>query len=99
MKRINTDHSRIEVDVRFQKISQRLRCYIATSRDRDVRMEWSQLRLESGGERGFLHTLVHLEKMRMRATNADPNDFRRSFRRKFSDPHNRQKKGTKLNRT
>ena len=48
-------------------------------------MPGAQLRLDAGGQRGFLHAFVHLEKMRMSATDADPNDFRRAFRRKCAE--------------
>src|SRR5256885_16592083 len=79
MKRINADHSCIEIDIRFQKISQRLRRDVATSRDRDMRMPGAKLWLDADGERGFLHTFVDLKEMWGCLTDADPNDFRRGL--------------------
>src|SRR5256885_15424072 len=79
MKRINADHSRIDVDIRFQKISQRLRRNIAATRDCDVRVPGTELWLDADGERGFLHTFVDLKEMWVCLTDADPNDFRRAL--------------------
>jgi len=55
-----------------------------------------KLRLEAGSERRFLHPLVNLKQVRMRLTNADPNNFWRTFCRKRSHANNGQKKSAKL---
>src|SRR6266705_2033430 len=99
MKCLDANHSRIEIGIRLQKLANRLRCDIPATRNRNVRMPGTQLRLDASGQRGFLHALVHLEKMRMSATNADPNDFRRAFRRKRADSGDPQEERAELNCT
>ena len=51
-----------------------------TARERDVRMPWAQISFESDGQFCILHPFVKLEKMRMTFPDADPDDFRRTFR-------------------
>jgi hypothetical protein len=96
MERFDGDHSGIELGIGLQKLSERLDGYITAARDRNVRMPWPKLRLEAGSERRLLHPLVNLKQVRMRLTDADPNNFRRTFRRKRSDANNGQKKSAKL---
>ena len=99
MKCFDANHSRIKIDIRLQKLSERLRGHIAATRERNVRMPGAKLRVEASSQRGFLHALVHLEKMRMSATDADPNDFRRAFRWKRADSGDRQEECAELNCT
>src|SRR6266566_4279867 len=99
MKRINTDHSRIKIDIRFQKTSQRLRRYVPTTRNRDVRMPGAQIGFEPGGYCGVVYSFVQLEQMRMSPTNTDPKYFWPAFRRKRPSTNNRQKKSAELNCT
>src|SRR5437773_3480633 len=96
MKRIDANHSNITIDIRLQKLANRLWRDIPATRNRNVRMPGAKLWLDPSGQSGFLHTLVHLEKMRMPGTDADPNDFRRTFGRKYADARDRQKKRPKL---
>src|SRR4029450_1767111 len=89
MKCLDPNHSRIKIEIRLEEFANRLRRDIPATRNRNVRMPGAQLRLDARGQRGFLHALVHLEKMRMSATNADRNDFRWAFRRKCADAGDR----------
>ena len=59
-------------------------------------MPRAKLRLEASGQRGFLHPFINLKQVRMRCTDADPDDFWRAFARKRSDANNGQKKGAEL---
>src|SRR5438876_10441138 len=93
------DHSRVEIDIRLQEFSHRLRRDIAATRERDVRMEWTQIRFETNGEGRIGHALVQLKKVRMPATDADPNNFRRTFRRKCAETGDRQEECTELDCT
>ncbi len=97
MKVLYADHSRIEIGIRLQKFSQRLRRDIAASRNRDVRMPRAQLRLQSSGQRGFLNAFVDLKQMRVRFADADPDNFRSAFCGKRSDTSDGQKECSKLN--
>lgn len=63
-----------------------------------MRMPWSQLGFYSDLERCFLDTFVKLEQVWMPSTDADPDDFHNSFRRKCSDAFHRQKESAKLDR-
>ena len=88
MKRINAGHSRIEVDIRFQKISQRLRRNIAATRDCDVRVPGTQIGFEARGNCDIAHPLVQLKKMRMPAADADPDHLRPTLCRKRPNANN-----------
>jgi hypothetical protein len=96
MKRLDANYSCIEISIRLQKISQRLRRNIPAARNRDMRMPWTKLHLQAGGERGFMHALMDLKQMRVRLANADPNNFWSAFRRESSDPDDGQKKRAEL---
>ena len=61
-------------------------------------MPGAQVGLESNRERGFLHALVELKQMRMTRADANPNDFRGTFRWKFAKAFDRQKKRAELDR-
>ena len=98
MEILDPDHSCIELGIRVQKFSERLRGHVAAARNRNVRMPRSELWFEPGSERGFLHALVNLEQMRMRLPDADPDNFRSAFCGKSSDANNRQKEGAELDR-
>ena len=93
------DHSGIELGIRVQKFSKRLRGHIAATRNRDMRMPGTKLRLETGSERGLLHSLVNLKQMRVCLTDTDPDNFRRTFCRKRSDADNGQEKRAELDRS
>src|SRR5438270_8112084 len=69
-----------------------------TSRERDMRVPGSQIGFEPDSQRRILHAFVKLKEMRITFPNADPNDFRRTFRRKRPDALDGQKKRAKLNR-
>ena len=88
MKRINADHSCIEIDIRFQKISQRLRRNIAATRDRDMRMPGAKIGFELRRDCNVAHPFVQLKKMRMPATNADPDHLGPASRRKRAHADN-----------
>jgi len=92
------DHSRIKIDIGLQEFSHRLRRDIAATRERDVRMEWTQIRFETNGEGRIGHTLVQLKKVRMPATDADPDNLGWTFRRERPDASDRQKKSAEVNR-
>ena len=96
MERLDTDHSGIELGIRLQKLSKRLRRNIPATRNGYVWMPGAKLRLETGSERGLLHALVNLKQVRVRLTDANPNNFRRTFCRKRSDANNGQKESAKL---
>src|SRR5437016_14287953 len=72
MKRINADHSRIEIDIRIQKISQRLRRDVATSRDRDMRKPGAKNGLVRPVDCNVAQPFAQLKKTRMPGNNADP---------------------------
>ena len=61
MKRGDADYSRIKIDILFHKISHHARIDLSAARKCDVRMPWTQLRLEPGGERCFLNAFVDLK--------------------------------------
>jgi len=92
------DHSRIKIGIGLQEFSHRLRRDIATTRERDVRMEWAQIRFETNGEGRIGHALVQLKKVRMPATDADPDNLGWTFRRERPDASDRQKKSAEVNR-
>ena len=69
-----------------------------TSRERDVRMPGAQIGFESDGQCRILHPLVKLKKMWMTFSNADPDDFRRTFRWKRPNALNGKKKCAELDR-
>ena len=92
------DHSRIKIDIRLQEFSHRLRRNIATTRERDVRMEWTQIRFETNAEGRIRHALVQLKKVRMPATDADPDNLGWTFRWERPDASERQKKSAEMNR-
>lgn len=97
IKYIDSNDSRFQIDVLFQKFSHGACISLAAARECNVRMPGTQLRLEPSGERGFLNTLVHLEQMRMAPADANPNNFRQILRRKTSNIRDRQKKSAELN--
>jgi hypothetical protein len=84
MEILNVYHSGIEPGIGLQKFSEGLRGYIAATRNRDMRMPGTKLRLEPRTKRRLLHSLVNLKQVRMRLTDADPNDFWRALCRKCS---------------
>ena len=92
------DHSSIKIAMRLQEFSHRLRRDIATTGERDMRMEWTQIRFETNGQGRIGHTLVQLKKVRMPATNADPDNLGWIFRRERPDASDRQKKSAEMNR-
>jgi len=92
------DHSRIKIDIGLQEFSHRLRRDIAATRERDVRMEWTQIRFETNGQGRIGHTLVQLKKVRMPATDADPDNLGWTFWRERPDASDRQKKSAEVNR-
>lgn len=92
------NHSRIEIDIRLQEFSDRLRTDVATTRERDMRMEWTQIRFETNGEGRIGHALVQLKKVRMPATDADPDNLGWTFRWERPDAGERQKKSAEMNR-
>src|SRR5437763_3590701 len=67
-----------------------------TPREGNMRMPWAQIRKESDREGCVLNALVKLKKMRMAFSNANPNDFRRTFRWKCSNALDRKKKCAEL---
>src|SRR5437763_9082001 len=85
MECVDTDHSCIKVGIQLQELSHRLRRDIAAARNGNVWMPRTQVRLQAGGERGFLHTFMDLEQVRVRLTDADPHNFYGTFCRKCSD--------------
>src|SRR5260370_37804319 len=68
-----------------------------TSREGEVWMPWSQLGFEPNGQRCVLNALVKLKEMWMAFSDAVPDYFYRSFRRKGSNSLNRQKDCAKVN--
>ena len=98
MEILDPDHSCIELGIRAQKFSGRLRGHVAAARDRDVRMPRFKFWFEPGSQRSFLHALVNLEQMRMRLPDADPDNFRRALCGKCPDANNRQKEVAELDR-
>ena len=97
VERLHVDHSRIKIDIRLQKFSHRLRRDIATTRERDVRMEWTQIRFETNGEGCIGQALVQLKNVRMPVTDADPDNFGWTFRWERPDASERQKKSAEMN--
>jgi len=62
-------------------------------------MEWTQIRFETNGQGRIGHTLVQLKKVRMPATDSDPDNLGWTFRRERPDASDRQKKSAEVNRT
>lgn len=89
MESLDADHSRIKLGIRLQELPKRLRRNILTTRNGKMRMPRPKLRLEARSKRGFLYALMNLKQMRMRLTDANPDDFRSTFSRKSSDASNR----------
>ena len=69
-----------------------------TTRERDVRVPGTQIGFESDGQCCILHPFVKLKKMGMTFSDADPDDFQRTFRWKRPDPFNGKKKYAELDR-
>jgi hypothetical protein len=92
------DHSRVKIGIRLQEFSHRLRRDIATTRERDMRMEWTQIRFETNGEGRIGNALVQLKKVRMPATDADPDNLGWTFGWERPDASERQKKSAEMNR-
>ena len=67
-----------------------------TPRERDVRVPRAQIGFQSDSQRGVLHTLVKLKEMWMTFSDADPDDFRRTFGWKRPNALDRKKKCAKL---
>jgi len=61
-------------------------------------MEWTQIRFETNGEGRIGHAFVQLKKVRMPATDADPDNLGWTFRWERPDPSERQKKSAEMNR-
>jgi len=61
-------------------------------------MPGAQVCFRPDGESGFLHALVELKQMRMTRADANPNDFRRTFRWKFAEAFDREKERAELDR-
>src|SRR6476659_6856862 len=77
--------------MRFQKRTHRFSRNIVTTRERDVRMPGTKVRLQACGESGILHALVQLKEMRVCASNTNPDNFRPAFSRKCPDTADRKK--------
>src|SRR5438105_1155586 len=69
-----------------------------TTRERDVWMPGAQIGFESDGQCCILHPFVKLKKMWMAFSDADPNDFRRTFRWKRPNAFKGKKKCPELDR-
>lgn len=98
MKRLDAKYSHIESSVGVEKFSKRAFGNIAAAGESDVWMKRALLGFKTRLERGFLHALVNLEEMRMTGADSDPDDFRRTFRGKFSETENRKEKCFELDR-
>jgi hypothetical protein len=98
MESFDVDHSCIELGIRLQKLSKRLRGHIPATRDGDVWMPGTKFGLDASSERRLLHALMNLEYVRVRFTNANPYDSRRTLRRKRSDANDREKEGPEFDR-
>ena len=61
MERVDANHSSVKLDIGLQEFAERLSRDIAAPRHRDVLMPGAKLRFDTGGQRGFLDTLVNLE--------------------------------------
>jgi len=61
-------------------------------------MPWTQVRFECDGEGSFLHAFVELKQVRMTRADTDPDNFRRTFRWKFSKAFDREKERAELDR-
>jgi hypothetical protein len=96
MECLDTDHSGIELSIRPQKLSKRLRRNIPATRNGYVWMPGAKFRFETDSERGLLHALVNLKQVRVRLIDANPNNFWPTFCRKRSDANNGQKESAKL---
>src|SRR6202795_1478048 len=69
-----------------------------TTRERDVRMPGAQIGFESDGKCCILHSFVKLKKMWMTFSDADPDDFRRTFRWERPNALNGKEKRAELDR-
>ncbi len=70
----------------------------AATRERDVRMPGAQIGFESDGKCCILHPFVKLKKMGVTFSDADPDDFRRTFRWKRPNSFNGKKKYAEFDR-
>ena len=95
---MNRDEAGVEVALRSEKRTYRLRGNLLATRQRNVRTPRSEIRLDAGGQRGVRNSFVKLKEMGMSAPHADPNDLRPALHRKNPDAVQRQEKGGKLNR-
>ena len=67
-----------------------------TTGERDVRMPGAEIGFEPDRQSCILHPFPKLKEMRMTVADADPDDFRRTFRGKCSNPLNREKKSVEF---
>src|SRR5207249_8915645 len=98
MKCIHPDQAQVQIDIRFKKLLDGLRRDIATTRQGNMWMPWTQVRFEPGCECSFLHSFMNLKEMRMTFPYAEPNNLGRSFWRKCSNTDKGQKECAEFDR-
>src|ERR1700676_5334767 len=69
---------------------------VAAARERDMGIPRTQVGFEPDAQCGVLTRLVKLKKMRVTLPNADPDYFRRTFRRKRPDAFDGKEKCAEL---
>ncbi|MEY2557488.1 MAG: hypothetical protein QOE34_913 [Verrucomicrobiota bacterium] len=92
------NHYGIEGSVRTEKRPHRFRRNIPATRESNVWMKRAQIGLESRSDRGFLHPLVELKKMRMAVADSNPKNVRTSFAGKCPKAANGKEESFPLDR-
>ena len=99
MEGVDSDKTAIELGPCAEEMLQRLAGNILATRQRDVRMPWSQVWFEACRKSRIAYSLVQLKEMGMSAPDPKPDDVRARFPRKCPDLAQREKKGRTANRS
>jgi len=95
---VDSDKTAIELGPGAEEMLQRLAGNILATRQRDVRMPWSQVWFEAGRKSRIADSLVQLKEMGMSAPDPKPDDVRARFPLKCSDLAQWEKKSRPADR-
>ena len=99
MEGVDSDKTAIELGPCAEEMLQRLAGNILATRQRDVRMPWSQVWFEACRKSRIAYSLVQLKEMGMSAPDPKPDDVRARLPRKCPDLAQWEKKGRPANRS